>query len=133
MNRHSTVTMANGAAVVLFSPFPAPCLCKIFENNSIFFQPFFVVSISKHRSFCRLFYPTDAPSQQLDSSQYPTWLPSKDYARGYATFLGSDFSASLVSKLLNFLLGIGLCLVFFMNLIMIDKPNAHNILMVVGR
>ena len=62
-----------------------------------------------YRSFCRLFYPTDPPSQEPDKSQYAKWLPSKDYAVGYAKFMGFNFSAPVASMLLNFLLGKGLC------------------------
>ncbi len=62
-----------------------------------------------HRSFCRLFYPTDPPAQELDKSLYTDWLPSKDYARGYAKFIGFDLSATVATMALNFLLGIGLC------------------------
>ncbi|XP_072049777.1 platelet-activating factor acetylhydrolase 2, cytoplasmic-like isoform X2 [Amphiura filiformis] len=55
-------------------------------------------------SFCRLFYPTNSPAQQLDKSLYTTWLPSKDYARGYAKFIGFDVSAPVASMALSFLL-----------------------------
>ena len=79
---------------------------EIFTHN--------LISIFHFRSFCRLFYPIDPPSQEPDKSQYAKWLPSKDYAVGYAKFMGFNLSAPVASMLLNFLLGKGFlqCLFF---------------------
>ncbi|XP_033641543.1 platelet-activating factor acetylhydrolase 2, cytoplasmic-like [Asterias rubens] len=53
-------------------------------------------------TFLRLFYPTN--KQNKNPSNFPPWLPSKEYARGYIDYTGFKNSrASFTAAILNYL------------------------------
>ena len=78
--------------------------CLVGKQLVIFLFFSYIYFIIFCRTFLRLFYPTN--KQNKNPSNFPPWLPSKEYARGYIDYTGFKNSrASFTAAILNYLTG----------------------------